>query len=316
MEVIDPPVEVFHQGEQTLQHRFGVREVVSRIGSRAVRNFLPEQHREFFGQIRYIFVGGADEAGAMWVTVLAGNPGFVSSPSPRELSIAAGPLADDPLAGALSADKWIGLLGLDLSNRRRNRANGRILRSEDGCLRLAVEQSFGNCPQYIWPRISARADDPEYSPVTSSFSAITDSKVADIISRADTFFVASRQPDEALGRGFDVSHRGGRPGFLRVEGGGLWWPEYAGNNYFNTLGNILVDPACGLLIPNFETGDVLHISGTAKLELTAADGPAMDGRLTTKGRVRFFPQKILHRPKFLMGHWISTGAARTASGPI
>src|SRR3546814_1739373 len=52
--------------------------------------------------------------------------------------------------------------------------------------------------------------------------------------------------------GVDVSHRGGSPGFLGMEDGALVWPEYRGNYYFNTLGNLALDRACGLIIRSEE----------------------------------------------------------------
>ena len=47
----------------------------------------------------------------------------------------------------------------------------------------------------------------------------------------------------------DASHRGGSPGFVRVDDGDLWWPDYAGNNMFNTLGNLAADPAARCCSP-------------------------------------------------------------------
>ena len=49
------------------------------------------------------------------------------SPDPATLRIAALPAANDPAAPAFVAGAEIGLLGLDLATRRRNRANGRVV---------------------------------------------------------------------------------------------------------------------------------------------------------------------------------------------
>lgn len=62
--------------------------------------------------------------------------------------------------------------------------------------------------------------------------------------------------------GVDVSHRGGNPGFIRVEEGVLKIPDYVGNNYFNTLGNLAVNPRVGLLVIDFERGDLLFLAAT------------------------------------------------------
>src|SRR5260370_15555043 len=118
-------------------------------GGGGIREFMPEQHRHFFAQLPYLFVGAIDAAGWPLATLLTGHSGFVQSPDPVTLQIAALPDTGDPAAAALVPDRDIGILGIDFSTRRRNRANGRILSREAGGMRVAVNQSFGNCPQYI-----------------------------------------------------------------------------------------------------------------------------------------------------------------------
>ena len=86
-------------------------------------------------------------------------------------------------------------------------------------------------------------------------------------------------------------HRGGPRGFLRVDGGDLWWPDYPGNNMFNSLGNLATDPSAALLVPDFGTGRTLHLSGTATVEWTEAGTGAAD-ELTGR-RVRFHPTAVV-----------------------
>jgi hypothetical protein len=43
------------------------------------------------------------------------------------------------------------------------------------------------------------------------------------------------------------------------------FPDYRGNNYFNSLGNIASYPRAGLLVPDFASGAALQISGTARV---------------------------------------------------
>src|ERR1700730_18562619 len=121
-------------------------------GGSGIRDFMPEQHRHFFAQLPYLFIGAIDAAGWPLATLLIGHPGFVQSPDPVTLHIAALPDAGDPAAEALEADRDIGILGIDFSTRRRNRVNGRILSREAGGIAVTVNQSFGNCPQYIQQR--------------------------------------------------------------------------------------------------------------------------------------------------------------------
>src|SRR3546814_14766932 len=69
-------------------------------------------------------------------------------------------------------------------------------------------------------------------------------------------------------QGADVSHRGGRPGFVRVtEDDGrsvLTIPDFSGNQFFNTLGNIAINPRAGLLFVDFATGDLLTLTGRSE----------------------------------------------------
>ena len=94
---------------------------------------------------------------------------------------------------------------------------------------VAVTQSFGNCPQYIHIRdIQAVPADPAPPEVMPHL----DQAAREAITATDTLFVATSGGAE----GVDISHRGGKPGFVRVDGNTLTIPDFAGNRYFNTLG--------------------------------------------------------------------------------
>ena len=160
----------------------------------------------------------------------------------------------------------IGLLGLDLSTRRRNRANGRVAALDDRGFSVAIEQSFGNCAQYIQTRLpTPRAREPE---PTQPLSAI-DPAARRLIETADTFFVASRSRAGIGDGGLDVSHRGGPPGFVAVRGDTLVVPDFRDNRFFNTLGNLLGDPRAGLLFIDFATGELLQLQGKVTIDWTA-----------------------------------------------
>lgn len=92
------------------------------------------------------------------------------------------------------------------------------------------------------------------------------------IEAADTFFVAS-----ASEAGMDISHRGGRPGFVRVDGDVLTIPDFAGNRYFNTLGNFVLNPRAALLFPDFATGGVLHLTGNVEIVWDGEEVRRFDG---------------------------------------
>jgi uncharacterized protein len=238
-------------------------------GGGAIRDFMSEQHREFFALLPYLFVGAVDSAGWPLATMLTGPPGFFQTPDPHTLHIAALPETGDPAERALAPGQDIGVLGIDFSTRRRNRANGRIVSHDEDGIRVGVSQSFGNCPQYIQLRTLAHppVDTLKSAPKTVETFDHLDAAATALVERADTFLVASRsRPGVGSAYGADISHRGGRPGFVRVDGNVLTIPDFRGNRYFNTLGNLTVEPRASLLFVDFETGDLLQLQGTAQVE--------------------------------------------------
>jgi hypothetical protein len=86
-----------------------------------------------------------------------------------------------------------------------------------------------------------------------------------MIANADTFFIASRSRATGPGSGADISHRGGRPGFVHIDGNDLWVPDFHGNNFFNTLGNLLGEPRAALLFIDFDSGGILHLQGEVEI---------------------------------------------------
>lgn len=228
-----------------------------------IRPFMPDQHREFFAGLSYLFIATADRRGWPVASVLNGPPRFVQSPDPATLTIAVRPGDDDPAATGLLDGAPVGLLGLDLTNRRRNRANGFVRTINSTGFTIDVTQSFGNCAQYIQTRHpTPRAAEP----AAAESLAVLDPAAHQLIATADTFFVASRSREGLASGGLDVSHRGGRPGFVGVHGDELRIPDFRGNRFFNTLGNLLGDPRAGLLFMDFASGELLHLQGRVTIE--------------------------------------------------
>jgi uncharacterized protein len=262
----------FHEDEAKAQALAGHQ----RPGRVAIRPFMPDQHREFFALLSYLFVATPGTDGWPMASVLTGEPGFVQSPDPATLGIGALPASDDPATPTFIAGTEIGLLGLDFTTRRRNRANGRLV-AVDTRLTVAIGQSFGNCAQYIQtrtpsPRAAAGAP-PE------SLDHLDDAARA-LIAASDTFFVASRSRAGIGDGGLDMSHRGGKPGFVGVAGDALAIPDFRGNRFYNTLGNLLGDPRAGLLFIDFASGDILQLQGRAAIDWhPEGSGPAGTERL-------------------------------------
>ncbi len=291
---------VWHDGERRIQARLGVAERMAEVGTRVIRDHMPDQHRAFYAQLPFILVGSVDESDDVWATILEGPPGFIASPSPTTLDIAARPQAGDPAASGIGAGRSLGLLGIEMHSRRRNRMNG-TLTGADGVLRVAVEQSFGNCPRYIRLRDARFARDvtqPHDAPVESR-TRLDDATRA-MIETADSFFVAS-YADRDGRRQVDISHRGGKAGFVRAGAGDvLTIPDFDGNLFFNTLGNILLNGKAGLLFVDHASGDVLQMIGDAEILFDSPEIEAFQGaeRLWT-----FRPRRIVLRRGALALRW-------------
>lgn len=293
----------WHEGERAMQTLAGVRERMEAFGARVLRDYMPDQHRDFFAQLPFLVVGSLDAASQPWASVLAAPPGFAHSPDPRLLRIDALPAEGDPLAQALAPDAPIGLLGIEPHTRRRNRMNG-VVASVDGAgFSVDVQQSFGNCPKYIQAREPVFV---ERAPAAAAphWTDRLDAAARRLIGQADTFFIATAHPSAGRGgaaQGVDVSHRGGRPGFVQVSGEGtLTAPDFVGNAFFNTLGNIAVNPRAGLLFIDFERGDLLQLAVRAEV---LWDGPELAAFAGAERLLRMQVVSVLHRPAALPLRW-------------
>ncbi|MGF6671186.1 pyridoxamine 5'-phosphate oxidase family protein [Pseudomonas monsensis] len=287
----------WHAGERQLQEKVGVAERMEAFGRKVIRTWMPDQHREFYQQLPFMLFGAVDADGRPWASVLEGAPGFARSPDPQHLRFSSLPAADDP--AQLADGEPVGLLGIELHTRRRNRLNGHVANLAPDGFELTVDQAFGNCPQYIQLRQFQRVPlaDPASRPARH-LAALDDAAVA-LIASADTFFVASYVDTDGQ-RAVDVSHRGGQPGFVRVEGNRLTIPDFAGNLHFNTLGNLLLNPKAGLLFIDFSTGDVLQLSGRTEIIL---EGPQIEAFQGAERLWTFEVEKLVRRPAALALRW-------------
>jgi predicted pyridoxine 5'-phosphate oxidase superfamily flavin-nucleotide-binding protein len=270
----------FHAGERAAQERLGVRAKLEAHGSSFIRAAMPEQHREFFAQLPFVLVGSVDRAGQPWASVLTGPPGFLAAPDATHLRVRARPLFADPLHGSLAPGAPLGLLGIEPHTRRRNRANVTVERMTEEGFSARLDQSFGNCPKYIQARQAALVDaapGPAERRVRRGSSL--DAAMRRIVAAADTYFIASAfAGDASQPAGVDVSHRGGKPGFVRVDDERtLSAPEFVGNFYFNTTGNLLLDPRAGLLFIDFASGDLLYLAVRARVIWDGAEVDAFAG---------------------------------------
>eukprot|EP00754_Rhynchopus_humris_P049568 Rhum_TRINITY_DN8478_c0_g2::Rhum_TRINITY_DN8478_c0_g2_i1::g.28121::m.28121/K07006/K07006; uncharacterized protein len=310
----------FHAGERAVQRRvFGERVAAAHREevSNYIRPYMPEQHTLFYAEAPWLVVGTVDAASgfptASVVNTPVGGRGMTSTQDgvhfeidranflPRDTALAN--LTQGPKEGEGAAGAPIGILGIQLHTRRRNRVNGHVVASSstDGgastAVRFQVDQSFGNCPKYIQARdirpAAAAAAASDAASVQREESPGLSAAARAVVSGADTFFIATRhsaqEGSHASSVGVDVSHRGGNPGFVRVssaddEGGAdtLTFPDYVGNGFFQTLGNIELDGRVGLLFPDFasgvEGGRLVQVTGRAVVQF---DDRSMNGAART-----------------------------------
>lgn len=288
----------FHAGELAAQKRAGAGDIAERAGP-FIRDFMPEQHRTFFQAQPFLVIASSDAKGQVWTTIVEGPDGFVQSPDPRTLTLSTQVDPSDPLAATLGGQADIGIVGIELATRRRNRMTGRTRPMPDG-FAIDVRQSFGNCPKYINEREWWRA--PMKAPVEVETSDGLNKDQMARIAAADTLFIGSgRQGQQgAVSNGFDASHRGGEPGFVCVVGPDrLRIPDYTGNNFFNTIGNLLEDPSIGLLFVDFATGGLLHVTGRARIDWTPVE--ARDPSILRVVEVEI--DAVIDRPTALSLRW-------------
>lgn len=255
-------MDPYHEGSRAVQTRVGVREAADHVG-RSIGQDIRDVAAAFLGLQPMLVIGAADETGRMWSSLLTGEPGFVRATGRRRMSVAAGLPDGDPLAAALAAEGTaVGTIALDPRTRRRMRLNGTAGPTARGFV-VEAKQVFSNCPKYLQKR-ELRASVPARSGTVRRGRELAPDQ-ARFVHAADTFFIATASAD-----GADAGHRGGNPGFVRVESPNeLSWQDYAGNSMFLTLGNLENDPRAGLLFLDWSTGTTLQLTGTAKTEFGA-----------------------------------------------
>ncbi len=251
---------IYHSGERKIHAEAGAVEAAANLG-RMVLPVIAHLYVDFIQSQQYVFIGAADNQGMAWGSILSGKPGFMQVMDEQTLRIDALPDEQDPVNRNFREGTEIGLLLVDFSTRRRLRVNGTVVMEKEG-FSVRTRQVYANCPRYIQSRNCDSGGTVSVSPRLMRQATSLDTEYRAWIGQADTFFIASYHPEG----GADVSHRGGYPGFVQiVDDETIIWPDYNGNGMFNTLGNIVENPACGLLFLDFEKGGILQMSGSAEI---------------------------------------------------
>ncbi|ATG45626.1 pyridoxamine 5'-phosphate oxidase family protein [Phaeobacter piscinae] len=305
-----------HKGELLLQERLNTpREMIESI-PHYIDSDMPQQHADFFVGLSYLPLATLDLDGRPWVSLLitqsASDPSLdITISGHNTMDVVAESNPYDPFARALMQDPTFGQakrlfagVGVDFSNRRRNKIAGEIRATsveETGkiSLHLASDQHLGNCPKYITVRDLAheqRTAERMYHSFQNHTLALPDAAKA-VVDQASTVFLATKHSGDETAAGtktdMGVNHRGGAPGFTRLyeETDGdqittyLVLPDHSGNRFYQSLGNIETDPQVGLVFPDFTTGDVLYITGDAE-NLLDDEAEALMPRVSMLTRIK------------------------------
>ena len=279
------PPSGFHAGEIAVQQRAGVRAQARRLVGMLGSPNLAGGPSRFVSACNFAALAGRDENALLWVSPLTGQPGFLAAEK-TTLRIAARPVPGDPLH-RIPTGQPVGMIAMDFAAGRRLRINGTLTSVTADGLSIDVDQAYGNCPKYIRQR-DLIPDSPHSLAERFRYDTKLSAEDTALITTSDTFFLGTTHSEQSR----DASHRGGPAGFVRVpDANTLWWPDYPGNNMFNSLGNLFIDDAAALLFIDFTTGSTLQLSGVAEVEWGTPVAPRDDGGVGR--RVRFTVQHIV-----------------------
>ena len=108
------------------------------------------------------------------------------------------------------------------------------------------------------------------------------------------FFLATAWQDTV-----DCSMKGGMPGFVHVTASDeIAWPDYDGNRMYRSLGNMLKNPAVGLLFLKFDAKSTrLRVTGRARID---ENPEAIEGLPGAKRLIRVTADNIFYNcPRYV-----------------
>lgn len=264
-----------HSGELFLHQALGVPPELSARMPTWPDTAMDADRQLFFTTLPYLGLGTLDASGRPWVTCFVGT--IECEPNRMRLRPRFWSDADPVLAAlaTVAADRqvrpWAGV-GVDFASRRRNKVEG-VAAAAAGSrtLELVVQKTMGNCPKYI--QLRTLVPHTPTPVVVRARGALTPDAKA-LVHRCDTLFITSVHKATLS---MDTNHRGGPTGFCRVteSGAQIVLPDFSGNRIFSSLGNIVSDGVAGLVFLDFVSGDMLHVTGAAKILLGAESQAVM-----------------------------------------
>jgi predicted pyridoxine 5'-phosphate oxidase superfamily flavin-nucleotide-binding protein len=129
-------VQGWHSGEREIHARLNYTHVNAGYFQH-IEEYLPDQHRVFYHKnLPFIPLAVLDVDGRPWSSFAfakSGEIGFITSPTETTLEMTVSPPEGDPLDDALkrwkgegNSSQLIAGIGIDLSNRRRNKFAGHV----------------------------------------------------------------------------------------------------------------------------------------------------------------------------------------------
>lgn len=299
-----------HMGELALQALRHTPQELSDAIPHYIERDMPQQHADFFAELSYLPLATLDGQGRPWVSLLvtrsAGDPSLgIEIADQNTMQVLAATNPYDPFVRAIFQDqsgardaRLFAGVGVDFSNRRRNKIAGSIEHSsvESGGkirLHLASNQHLGNCPKYITVRSlehAPRTAEVAHDSFDTQNVALPDAAKS-VVARASTVFLATKHTSNGSDQSdMGVNHRGGAPGFVRLYEARdgttfLVLPDHSGNRFYQSLGNVETDPQVGLVFPDFATGEILYITGDAE-NLLGDDAEAVMPRTSLLTRIK------------------------------
>ncbi|KAK5113385.1 hypothetical protein LTR62_003485 [Meristemomyces frigidus] len=282
----------WHEGEQIMHEAMGTSEFSNPT--------IPAVSPQLTSHLKVaptIAIGTLDKQGRPWTTLWGGEKGFgqvltdgivamktaVTGKHDPVIELLVGNKATGEIKLEEGKGRMVSGLTIDLMTRKRVKMFGRMIAgtlteredeitgNQDAVVEIqlvmTIEQSLANCPKYL----NGRRITPTFARPRLIYDAPElrqDAK--DLLNKADMFFMTTVSQNEDM----DTNHRGGPAGFVRVfsdgtgkEPAAIYWPEYSGNKLYQSLGNMTVNPVCGICIPDFDTGNMLYLTGTTKISM-------------------------------------------------
>ncbi|KAI4117831.1 MAG: hypothetical protein LQ345_002017 [Seirophora villosa] len=257
----------WHQGEDAMHRTLRVPDQENPTSP-----FLTPYAARFLQSSPLLALGTLDDTGRPWTTLLGGEAGFARPLAQSIIGIRTlvDPVHDPVIASLLGREhqdnsvdpstknRAVSALAIDLATRSRYKLAGKMVAGDlDHSAKDSDHGQYLN-KKHVVPVL------PE--PGLASSTLPLPAEAIHLLAEADLFFITSTYNGSSMG----TNHRGGPPGFVRVmqndrSSTTLIYPEYSGNRLYQTLGNLWVAPKAGIVIPDFDNGDVLYLTCTTEI---------------------------------------------------